>query len=70
MPEGDTIYRAAVTLRKALLGSGITRFESPLVAVAAVDARAPVAGRRVEAALVWTDGPRLMPIPDALLAED
>jgi ATP-dependent helicase/nuclease subunit A len=27
-------------------------------------------GRRVEAALVWTDGPRLMPIPDALLAKD
>jgi ATP-dependent helicase/nuclease subunit A len=23
--------------------------------------------RRVEAALVWTDGPRLMPIPQALL---
>jgi ATP-dependent helicase/nuclease subunit A len=27
-------------------------------------------GRKVEAALVWTDGPRLMPIPDALLAKD
>ncbi|MBU2382888.1 MAG: PD-(D/E)XK nuclease family protein, partial [Alphaproteobacteria bacterium] len=25
-------------------------------------------GRRVEAALVWTDGPRLMPVPEALLA--
>jgi ATP-dependent helicase/nuclease subunit A len=25
-------------------------------------------GRRVEAALVWTDGPRLMPVPDALMA--
>ncbi|MBX9575487.1 MAG: double-strand break repair helicase AddA [Caulobacteraceae bacterium] len=27
-------------------------------------------GRRVEAALVWTDGPRLMPIPEAMLARD
>ena len=26
-------------------------------------------GRAVEAALVWTDGPRLMPVPDALIDE-
>jgi ATP-dependent helicase/nuclease subunit A len=26
------------------------------------------AGRRIEAALVWTDGPKLMPIPEILLA--
>jgi ATP-dependent helicase/nuclease subunit A len=26
-------------------------------------------GRRVEAALVWTDGPKLMPVPENLLAE-
>ena len=26
-------------------------------------------GRRVEAALVWTDGPRLMPAPDHLMAK-
>ena len=25
-------------------------------------------GRRIEAALVWTDGPKLMPIPENLLA--
>jgi len=25
------------------------------------------AGRPVEAALVWTDGPRLMPVPEALM---
>ena len=25
-------------------------------------------GRRIEAALVWTDGPRLMPIPENLMA--
>jgi ATP-dependent helicase/nuclease subunit A len=26
-------------------------------------------GRRIEAALVWTDGPRLMPVPENLMAE-
>jgi ATP-dependent helicase/nuclease subunit A len=26
-------------------------------------------GRAVEAALVWTDGPKLMPVPENLLAE-
>jgi ATP-dependent helicase/nuclease subunit A len=26
-------------------------------------------GRRVEAALVWTDGPKLMPVPENLLAK-
>jgi ATP-dependent helicase/nuclease subunit A len=25
-------------------------------------------GRRIEAALVWTDGPKLMPIPENMLA--
>src|SRR5436309_11403433 len=49
MPEGDTLYRTAVTLRKALLSRAITRFETTLPLVAAVDARAPVAGRIVEA---------------------
>src|SRR5438874_5203802 len=49
MPEGDTIYRTANTLRKALLGRVIERFETTLPKVAAVDARTPVAGRVVEA---------------------
>ena len=26
-------------------------------------------GRRIEAALVWTDGPKLMAVPEKLLAE-
>ena len=26
-------------------------------------------GRRVEAALVWTDGPKLMPVPEKLIAQ-
>ena len=29
--------------------------------------RAVFPGRRVEAALVWTDGPKLMPVPDAVM---
>jgi len=28
MPEGDTIYRTAQTLQRALSGSLVTRFES------------------------------------------
>jgi ATP-dependent helicase/nuclease subunit A len=30
--------------------------------------RAIFPGRRVEAALVWTDGPKLMPIPENIVA--
>jgi Formamidopyrimidine-DNA glycosylase len=47
MPEGDTLYRIAVNLRKALLGRRVTRFESRVEQVAAVNARRPVAGRTV-----------------------
>jgi hypothetical protein len=28
MPEGDTLYRTATTLRKVLLGRTVTRFET------------------------------------------
>lgn len=47
MPEGDTIYRTAATLRKALLDRSVTRFETTLAVVAAVAERTPVAGRSV-----------------------
>jgi len=49
MPEGDTLYRTAVNLRKALLGRTVLRFETTVAAVAAVDDGAPVAGRVVSA---------------------
>jgi endonuclease-8 len=49
MPEGDTLYRTAVTLRKALAGRTVTRFETSLEHVAAVDRRTPVTGRVVAA---------------------
>ena len=49
MPEGDTLYRTAETLRKALAGRTVTRFDTSLDTVARVDARTPVVGRTVAA---------------------
>ncbi len=48
MPEGDTIFRAARTLQRALAGLVITAFESQLSQLVVVDRRAPIAGRSVE----------------------
>lgn len=48
MPEGDTIFRAAAALRRALAGKVVTGFETVLPALARVDAGAPLAGRTVE----------------------
>jgi endonuclease-8 len=48
MPEGDTIYRAARTLHTALAGQVVTRFETGLAQLAALDRDEPIAGRIVE----------------------
>ena len=48
MPEGDTIFRAARTLHRALAGSIVTGFETQLPALARVDTDQPIAGRTVE----------------------
>ncbi|HQX80442.1 MAG TPA: DNA-formamidopyrimidine glycosylase family protein [Vicinamibacterales bacterium] len=48
MPEGDTIFRAARTLHRALAGLVITAFESQLSQLVVVDRRAPIAGRSVD----------------------
>src|SRR5687767_5996431 len=48
MPEGDTIFRAARTLHRALAGRRITRFESVYPALTRVDVDTPLAGRTVE----------------------
>jgi endonuclease-8 len=48
MPEGDTIYRAARTLHTALAGQIVTRFETGLAQLAALDRHEPIAGRVVE----------------------
>lgn len=48
MPEGDTIYRAARTLNRALAGRVVTRFESVFPALTRVDEDTPLAGRAIE----------------------
>lgn len=48
MPEGDTIFRAARTLNRALAGQVVTRFETQLPRLARVDEDASIAGRVVE----------------------
>jgi endonuclease-8 len=48
MPEGDTIFRAARTLQRALAGRVVTRFESAFPALTRIDADGPIAGRTIE----------------------
>ena len=49
MPEGDTIFRAAQTMHRALAGHAVTRFESVLPALERVDHDRPIAGRTIDA---------------------
>jgi endonuclease-8 len=49
MPEGDTIFRAARALGRALAGRRVARFEAVYPALMRVDADTPVAGRTIEA---------------------
>ena len=48
MPEGDTIFRAARALQRALAGKVVTGFETTLAKLASVDDQAPIIGRTVE----------------------
>ena len=48
MPEGDTIFRAARTLNRALSGQPVVRFESVYPALTRVHDDAPITGRTVE----------------------
>jgi endonuclease VIII len=48
MPEGDTIYRAARALQKALGGKVVTEFETALAKLARVEDEATLVGRVVE----------------------
>ncbi len=50
MPEGDTIFRSARTLDRALSGQVVTRFETVLPRLARIDHDTPLAGRMVESA--------------------
>jgi endonuclease-8 len=48
MPEGDTIFRSARTLHRALAGKVVTRFDTGLAPLASVNDDTPIAGRTVE----------------------
>ena len=48
MPEGDTIFRAARTLHRALAGREVTRFESVFPALTRIDEDAPIVGRTID----------------------
>jgi endonuclease VIII len=48
MPEGDTIFRAAQTLQRALAGQTVVRFESVFPALNRVDTDHPLVGRTIE----------------------
>lgn len=48
MPEGDTIHRAAITLRAAMRGKRVTRFETVLAHLEKVHRDTPVTGRTIE----------------------
>ena len=47
MPEGDTIFRAARTLNKALAGQTVTGFETVLPKLSRVEFDTPITGRTV-----------------------
>ncbi|MGZ5711721.1 MAG: DNA-formamidopyrimidine glycosylase family protein, partial [Burkholderiales bacterium] len=48
MPEGDTIFRAARTLNRALAGQTVTRFETQLPHLQRVHDDTSVTGRTIE----------------------
>jgi endonuclease-8 len=48
MPEGDTIYRTARALGRALTGKPITRFETEYAQLASADDEAPFVGQTVQ----------------------
>jgi endonuclease-8 len=49
MPEGDTIFRAARTLHRALAGHVVTRFDTAYAPLARVHDDTPITGRTIEA---------------------
>jgi len=48
MPEGDTIFRAARTLNRALAGKIVTRFDSAFPKLTRVHEDTPIVGRTIE----------------------
>ena len=58
MPEGDSIFRAARTLDRALAGRTVISFETVLPALDRIHQDRPVTGRTVER--VWSQGKHLL----------
>ena len=58
MPEGDTIFRAARTLHRALAGHRVVRFASTFPSLTRVDVDRPLAGRTVDS--VYSRGKHLL----------
>jgi endonuclease VIII len=58
MPEGDTIYRAAAALNRALAGGTVVRFESVYPAVTRVADDHPIVGRTIDS--VFARGKHLL----------
>jgi endonuclease-8 len=63
MPEGDSIFRTARTLERALAGHRVTRFESVFPRLTRIDDDRPLRGRTVERVeargkhlLIWFSG--------------
>jgi formamidopyrimidine-DNA glycosylase len=48
MPEGDTIFRAARTLHRALAGKTVVRFQTVLTQLERVNIDLPLVGRSIE----------------------
>jgi endonuclease VIII len=48
MPEGDTIFRAARALHRALAGRTVTRFDSVFPRLTRIDHDAPLSGRTID----------------------
>ena len=48
MPEGDTIFRSARALHRALAGKTVTRFDTALAPLASVHDNTPITGRVIE----------------------
>jgi endonuclease-8 len=48
MPEGDTIFRSARALNRALAGKTVTRFDTALAPLASVNDNTPISGRLIE----------------------
>lgn len=65
MPEGDTLYRVARTLHRALAGQVVRRFDSAYAPLLRIDEESPICGRTVQKVeargkwcLLWL-GPRI-----------